>query len=221
MIGQGTLFGQMSSCPLCRLQTASLYQAQPFYRCETCDLVFKDPALHLSAGDEKARYLTHQNEDSDEGYLNFLRPIAESVINNFSKGARGLDYGSGPSPVLARWLAREGFDVDLYDPFFSPHLPSPGARYDFVVCVEAAEHFYNPWLEFHRIFDLLNPGGSLIISSQSPPIPCDFGNWYYAKDPTHVCFFGVSTWEWLARRLDARLESVLASRVYRLIKTHA
>jgi hypothetical protein len=27
----------------------------------------------------------------------------------------------------------------------------------------------------------------------------DFENWWYKNDPTHICFFGMHTFDWLAK----------------------
>lgn len=44
-------------------------------------------------------------------------------------------------------------------------LTKSSAKFDSVVLFHVVEHFYNPRIELARIFDLLNPGGILVIET--------------------------------------------------------
>lgn len=45
-------------------------------------------------------------------------------MHHFEGEKSGLDFGSGPSPVLAMIMERDyGFDMDIYDLFYSPEKP--------------------------------------------------------------------------------------------------
>jgi len=103
-------------------------------------------------------------------------------------------------------LTERGFPTALYDPFFAPD-PAPLAEtYDFVVCTETAEHFFDPRAEFDRLDGLLRPGGWLGVMTEVVDDARPFGEWRYARDPTHACFYRDETLAWIARAYRWRLE---------------
>jgi hypothetical protein len=163
--------------------------------CDDCDLIFKDPSVFLNQKDQKARYDTHNNDSNDEGYLNSLRvlwtPLKE-ILNR--KGLKkGLDFGSGPNPVLAELMRNDGFEVDIYDPFYAPN--NLLGKYDFITSTEVIEHFENPFKEFARIASLLRPNGIFAGLTRFHPGTEKFNQWWYQRDPTHVCFFSEKTFQ--------------------------
>lgn len=194
-------------CPLC-LSTAISYFGKKglYFRCSECDLAFKPPTAYPSPEKEKARYDTHQNTIEDKGYVDFLNPAAEEVARRCSTKSKGLDYGCGPQPVLALLLNQKGFETGYYDPFYFPEGLNASKNFDFITCTEAAEHFFNPNIEFERIFSLLKPTGLLVLMTELLKDKTDIENWYYSKDPTHVCFFSETTLHWLAKRFSKNIE---------------
>jgi SAM-dependent methyltransferase len=94
-------------------------------------------------------------------------------------------------------LEPEGFSVVSYDPYFFPRFPE--GPFDFILCSEAAEHFYAPAEEFARIDAILKPGGVLGVSSWLLPPLEKFEDWSYRRDKTHVGFFSETSVRWLAR----------------------
>jgi hypothetical protein len=88
-----------------------------------CHAIFVLPSHFLSAADEKARYDHHQNDPNDEGYRNFLMRIVTPLLSGeyvkLADGARGIDYGSGPSATLSLIMREKGFAMDNYDPFYA------------------------------------------------------------------------------------------------------
>ena len=108
-----------------------------------------------------------------------------------------LDYGCGPSPVLAELLKREGFSCDVYDPYFFPVFPE--GSYDLVISTEVFEHLRDIRTELGNICKLIKHGGYLAIMTSLHDHVNDFENWWYASDPTHICFFGASTFDCLAK----------------------
>ncbi len=172
-------------------------QARRFMRCPVCGLIFVPGEYHLSPQDEAARYRLHENTLTNEGYVSmFLEKIA--LIHRYCPGAHtALDYGCGTEPVLAQLLRREGFDCDVYDPYFFPVLPA--GSYDLVISTEVFEHFRDVRAELCKIRSLLNPGGFLAITTSFYDSAGDFGDWWYISDPTHVCFFSTCTFGWIEK----------------------
>lgn len=196
----------MDHCPLCSSPNFSTFQSALFFRCAECFLIFKDSKVRLNPQEEKARYQFHENSIDDQNYVQFLMPTITEIKRNIPTPARGLDYGSGPSPVLADLLVKENYEVTAYDPFFSPKDLALLKPFDFVVSTEAIEHFFNPSVEFERIFKLLKKSGHLVIRTELYKENSSVTDWYYPRDPTHVSFFSEKTMRWIAEKFQRRLE---------------
>ncbi|MEX2467988.1 MAG: class I SAM-dependent methyltransferase [Gemmatimonadota bacterium] len=196
------------SCPLCGSAGAPLFAeagGRAYHRCELCGLVFLHPSFRLDPRDERARYETHENDPADPRYRAFLDRLAEPLVERLPPGGEGLDYGSGPGPTLSVMLEERGFTMTVYDPFFAPDAQVLGRRYDFVTCTETAEHFFEPGLEFERFDGLLRPGGWLGVMTGLLTPDIVFEDWWYVRDPTHVCFYTPETLGWIAERHGWRL----------------
>lgn len=188
-------------CPLCGWQGAPrilLDAGRAYHRCVRCNLVFVAPAHRPAPLAEVMRYLEHDNQRDDAGYLGFLRRVADPVCERTAPGARGLDFGCGPVPVLAEWLTAQGRPTVAYDPLFHADESLLERRYDFVTCTEVVEHAHDPAMTFARLAALVRPGGLLAVMTRfhSPAAP--FESWWYRRDVTHVCFYDASTMRWIA-----------------------
>ncbi len=212
------------NCPLCLAGGTRFFCAdrrRPYHRCIRCDLVFVPPTHHLDPAAEKRRYDLHRNDPGDAGYRAFLERLARPLLARLPPGARGLDYGSGPQPVLSQMLAAAGHHMRQYDPYYAPHPRVLEERYDFLVCCETMEHFAAPAREWRRFLELVRPGGWLGVMTRlrdsavpaaragsGPSGATDsegaaaraFLDWYYKNDPTHVAFYSRATFRYLARR---------------------
>lgn len=189
-------------CPLCgATRSSTLHEGDhgAFHRCARCALVFRDLAEWPSLDAEIARYELHDSDADDAGYQEFLSRLAEPVIARVPAGARGLDYGSGESDVLAERLTRSGRPTTPYDPAFRPSAAALKERYDFVVCSEVLEHVHEPRVLFERLGGLVRPGGIIgIMTGMYDAVP-SFAEWWYIRDITHVCFYSEQTMQWIAR----------------------
>lgn len=204
-------------CPLCQSIELSpismIKESSPYFLCRQCDLRFLDSKFRLDPEEEKARYLQHNNDVSDVRYQEFLKPLFNLVLPHLGKKAQGLDYGAGTGPALAKMFESQGFPMALYDPFFWMDESVLRRSYDFIVCSEVAEHFYNPSIEFERIKSLLIPGGVLGLMTSLYISEIDFQTWYYRKDPTHVVFYSEKTLGWIAEKFKLQLVSVQSDRL--------
>jgi len=171
-----------------------------YHLCPACRLIHLDPGDRLDSASEAQRYRLHRNSPRDEGYRAFLGPLVAELVERLASGARGLDFGCGPEPVLAELLSRHGFACDLYDPLFHPQPPAP--PYDFIAASEVFEHFHHPAREMERWRTLLRPGGLLGIMTERWESLEFFARWPYTSDPTHVCFLHDATLDWISRHLD-------------------
>jgi len=185
---------------------------RPYWHCKTCDLVFLDPALRFDPTDEKKHYSLHQNSIHDTKYCAFLKklitPLLTKVEEVSGKESRGLDYGSGPEPVLAQLVRHAGYRMDIFDPFFADDRTVLSRTYDFVSCCEVVEHMYDPHAGFSQLDAVLKSGGVLGVMTGMIPSWSMFAAWHYPKESTHVCFYSLQTMSWLGRFFKWRLVSV-------------
>jgi hypothetical protein len=204
-----------SRCPLCENSESrhffsrvdKVFGDRIYGHCSICDLVFLKPSLRLSVEVERARYRAHQNSPADEGYVRFLNRLLVPLKERIPAGARGLDYGCGPGPTISVLMSRENYDVVNYDPAFFPNQSVLSSKYEFITCTEVVEHVCNPQKIFKELFDLLEDQGVLAIMTQIRYDTIDFEEWWYPKDPTHICFFSNQTFAWIADHFKIKWES--------------
>ena len=195
-------------CPLCRSKNTGLFHAdktRQYYACDHCCLVFLDPSQRLCSADEKAEYLRHENHPSDGGYRQFLRRLSDPLCLRIPPGSVGLDFGCGPGPTLSVMLEEHGHQVALYDPFFFPNDSVLKGTYDFISGSEVVEHLFSPGETLSTLYGLLRPGGWLGLMTKRVRNATAFATWHYKNDPTHVCFFHLKTFEFLAAQWRAEL----------------
>ena len=181
-------------CAICSTPTYLYYihikrNKQRYFRCPECKTIAMHPQHYPTLEEEKARYLTHNNDVYDPGYRKFVRPVIQAVNTHTQPHHHGIDYGAGTGPVITKLLQEQGYTMTTYDPIFIPNTKALSNTYDFIVCCEVAEHFHDPQSEFARFNKLLNPGGILIIKTEFLLTDTDFSNWYYINDPTHTIFY--------------------------------
>lgn len=198
-------------CPLCSNSETAHYYADAFREyllCPVCDLVFAHPASLLSREAEFQRYQLHQNDLEDPGYRKFLHKMSAPMLKRIPAHSAGLDFGSGPGPLLKLMFEEQGHSMSLYDPFYAPEQGVLGDSYDFITSTEVVEHLYTPLEELDRLWACLKPEGYLGIMTSLRFPDLDFRSWHYIKDETHVIFFAPKTMGWLASRWGAQLEVI-------------
>lgn len=178
-----------------------------YAECRRCGLAFMRPLDWPTAAAARAEYALHRNEIDDPGYRAFLGRLAEPLCARLARGARGLDYGCGPGPVLVALLRERGYECSGYDPVFDDSPALLEQRYDFVTCSEVAEHFTDPRTEFRQLRGLLRPGGWLALMTQWRCDAHAFERWRYVHDPTHVSFYRERSLRWTADWLGLEFES--------------
>jgi hypothetical protein len=208
-----------SLCPLCGTQTELFLQEQggrAYHWCDDCDLCFVHPEDRPRPERELAHYRQHENDPLDPHYRAFVAPLAREVEQRHPRGARGLDFGAGPGPALARMLQERGYTVELYDPYFWPDCAFAGQPYDFIVASEVVEHLFHPRDELARLRDRLRDGGTLALMTCLSPPRSQLAAWYYRLDPTHVAFYSRRTFEWIRRELGFAAVDFVSERIVAL-----
>ncbi len=192
------------SCSLCGSQTRdfSVTHKRTYSRCVQCDGISLHPSYYLSKQLEKQRYDAHHNDVNDSGYQSFVSPIIQSVVIDYDKTHKGLDFGSGSGPVVTMMLRDKGFDVQTFDPFFDPNTIALKTTYDYIICCEVMEHFYHPDKEFKLLRSLLNPNGTLYCKTNVYNDTINFDTWWYKNDATHVFFYTKKTIHWIKKEYN-------------------
>jgi len=201
-------------CPLCKSDEAKLFyegdkrdKHRKYYNCRICDLIFVNEKDLLSEIEELNRYKDHNNNPEDKGYKEFIRKMYNVIEPFIDKTMIGLDYGCGPGPALAMIFRENGYDINLYDPFFYDNKEKLNYKYDFITCTEVVEHFYEPRREFLAINSLLKTNGTLgIMTSLSDNV--DFKKWHYKYDMTHVVFYSKKTMDWISKTYNWELNYI-------------
>jgi hypothetical protein len=98
-----------------------------------------------------------------------------------------------------------GFDVAVYDPYYADIPELLDRQYDFITASEVVEHLREPSTEWAGLWSCLKAGGILGIMTKLVIDADAFSRWHYKNDPTHICFYSVATFEWLAGYLRAEL----------------
>lgn len=190
-------------CPLCSSLSSHFYthNAREFYFCTDCFSIFLDTKDYVTIKEEKSRYEMHNNDVNDERYQTFVSPIVNSILNDFKKSDKGLDFGSGTGPVITKMLRDKDYDIQEYDPFFANHPEALDKKYNYIACCEVIEHFHYPKKEFELLFNLLKPGGKLYCKTDLFSETKNFDSWGYKNDPTHVFFYHAKTMEWIQQNI--------------------
>ncbi|MBT3181466.1 MAG: class I SAM-dependent methyltransferase [Deltaproteobacteria bacterium] len=131
----------------------------------------------------------------------------DPMLEKLSPGSNGLDFGSGPGPTLSIMLEEGGFNMNIYDPIFHNDGSVLKKTYDFLTCTETVEHFCNPKVSWHLIFQLVRSGGFIGIMTQMYDGKI-FSDWHYIRDHTHVEFYSKHTFRWLSRKYKAHLNLI-------------
>ncbi len=186
-------------CVLCsaRAVFAQAAHGREYWACARCDLHFVPAEQHLPPDAERARYALHDNSMENKGYVRMFTRKIRVLRRIWQEVHSVLDFGCGPGPVLVELLRRIGYDASGYDPYFAPTLADDKV-YDAVVSTETFEHFAAPGRELLRIAALIRPGGYLAVMTQFRPADPLIGEWWYAREPTHVAFYSRTTFHWIA-----------------------
>jgi SAM-dependent methyltransferase len=188
----------MPICPLCNSNSKAFYKDE-FYECSCCGGIFRPIEKLLDNEKEKERYESHTNDSDDLGYQNFVSPITNCVLKEFSKEDIGLDFGCGKDSPIVKILRNNEYKIFEYDPYFFDDKKVLEQKYDYIACCEVIEHFYTPKKEFELFKKLLKNGGVLYLMTGIYKDNIDFSKWWYKNDLTHVFIYTDKTFEWIKK----------------------
>ncbi|MDZ3823718.1 MAG: class I SAM-dependent methyltransferase [Pseudoxanthomonas sp.] len=205
-------------CPLCHAPggTFARVDGLDYARCTRCQLTYLSYRQRPAPAREREEYLLHRNHPDDPGYRKFLERLATPLRSRLRPGSQVLDFGCGPGPALAAMLRDSGHEVAVYDPWFAPYPAVLARNYDAVTCTEVVEHLHDPAAVLTRLRTLVRAGGLLAVMTSLLEDGIDFARWHYRRDCTHVAFWRMQTFDWLARSWGWRAEPVVPGVVFLL-----
>jgi hypothetical protein len=208
----------VTACPLCRSGDCGRFarpRSRLFFLCGSCGLVFVPQECHLTPDDERARYALHDNHPDDAGYVKYLSTIADEALSLVPGQPAVLDFGSGPNQVLTGLLRQRGAQCIAHDPLYGLVADEAASRrrFDLVVACESLEHLREPRRDIEYIAHCVKPSGFVYAHTRlygtaenaAADFVADFVEWWYAQDPTHLCFYCGKTMETVAKILGKEI----------------
>ena len=198
----------MKICTVCKNNKIEFFlniENLDYWQCKLCKATMLNPIHYISSNKEKKHYLKHNNEIDDTRYRDFLTNLIEPLKDKICVNDIGLDYGCGYAPALADILKKDGFNIELYDPFFFKNENIFFRKFNFITCSEVVEHFFKPYEEFNKIDSLLAQNSWLAIMTSFMTEDYLFKNWHYRRDPTHVVFYKKITFKIIASQRNWKI----------------
>lgn len=196
------------NCPLCQHSSSTLFDQdknRSYHNCDLCRLVFVPRTSLVTPSEEKKRYDSHQNLETDPGYRAYLHSIMNEMRPFLDERMKGLDFGCGRTRLLETILEEAGHEVDSFDLYYHPDENIWNSKYDFIVLSEVIEHLAGPREVMERLSGLLNPGGKMFVKTKECPEEVqEFKNWFYKRDITHVQFFNQTSFRVLSSIMGLR-----------------
>lgn len=198
-------------CKICGAPTRKFYDKQfdnDYFYCASCEFIARDEEKIVNQTMEKSTYDQHQNTYENEGYVNMFKDFLDRAVMPYVReGKSGLDFGSGPGPVLSQLLSKEyKYDMAIYDLYYAPQTTYKNTTYDLLTCTEVVEHLKDPLSYFKHFKELVKPGGVIgIMTLFHPRDDSKFCDWHYRRDMTHIAFFTPKTMEKISELLDMEL----------------
>ena len=198
-------------CKICKAHTLKWVHRNmksDYFYCPTCHFVAKDSAIRVSSDTALMIYNKHQNATDDPEYKAYFRRFLQSAVVPYANGGKeGLDYGSGPAPVLAHLLTNEyGYAMTLYDLYYAPTPIDPNKKFDLITSTEVVEHVEDPLEYFSKLKSHLKADGILAIMTQfHDKDETGFNAWHYPRDRSHISFFTPETMAYIAQLLGLKV----------------
>ncbi len=171
--------------------------------CDCC--MFVEKINKVDSLSEEKEYDRHNNSVENIGYVNYLSNFLEEAVEPFVKKGLHLDYGCGPGPVLHELMKKRGFNSKTYDYYYQHDKDYSNYKYDIITSTEVFEHFHDPIENIEKILMLLKEGGVLAIMTSFVKSEPEFYDWWYIRDITHVSFYHIKTFGYLAKKYNLEI----------------
>ncbi|MBE0513847.1 class I SAM-dependent methyltransferase [Sulfurimonas sp.] len=196
----------MKKCKICGSVTTQIIKTKnqkKYHKCPTCSYIFLDEIFYVDEVREKQHYDKHDNNLESLGYVKMFEDLIEEFVMPYKKEIKSaFDFGCGEGKVLPILLQREGIVCDGYDLFYFPKKVYKDKKYNLVVSTEVFEHLQNPLEVLQELLLHVEKNGYLLLMTAFRPADDEeFLEWWYIRDITHIGFFNLQTFEYLAAKL--------------------
>ncbi len=200
------------ACPNCEGSAAVHWKILSFWKCSSCNLIFRYPLpLENRIIELYEKSWTSPSECRSETggtelslARSYARKLADALELPDFGGLRILDFGAGRGDALTA-LSELGADVYGVEPFGYQRLVDKGFKvfrtldeipeqftFDGIITMDVVEHLRSPWDEINRFGRMLNEGGFIYISTpnaDSLRAKIEGENWREALRPGHFVLF--------------------------------
>lgn len=194
-------------CKICFSPTKVMKNCQftvHYTYCPHCEVIALDASFTLAEILEKKQYDQHNNTLENSGYVRMFEDFLDFFWEELpSNSPHTLDFGSGPTPVLAHLMTKRGAHVACYDKFYQPDIHFEGKLYELITSTEVFEHLNTPLETLRTLSKCLKPGGILALMTLFHDNSMEnFWKWWYRRDPTHITFYTPHTLGVMAHLCD-------------------
>jgi 2-polyprenyl-3-methyl-5-hydroxy-6-metoxy-1,4-benzoquinol methylase len=200
----------MKKCKICNNSTSDIKDSKTqkiYHKCNVCQYIFLDEKFYIDKIFEKKHYDKHHNNFESLGYVEMFKNLIDDFVKpNINDIDSALDFGCGEGEVLPILLEQNGIACDRYDLFYFPKKVYENKKYDLIISTEVLEHLQNPKQVFKELLKHVKKSGYLIfMSAFHPNNDENFLKWWYIRDITHISFFNITTFEFLADELNLKI----------------
>lgn len=200
----------MRCCKICHADTSSILDVKSkktYHKCSTCRYIFLDEQFYIEEEHEKKHYDKHHNNFESLGYVKMFDDLIDEFIEPYKQDIESaLDFGCGEGEVLPVLLERRDISCDRYDLFYFPTKVYENKKYNLICSTEVFEHLENPLEMLKKLLLHVETNGYLLLMSAFHPNDDEkFLKWWYIRDITHIGFFDMKTFEYLANTLNLRI----------------
>jgi len=198
------------NCKICNSEIKIIFdydKHKKYEICTNCQAIILQKKFLINPAKEKAQYEHHNNNFESKGYVKMFEDFLDYFWQDLDKNAtHGLDFGSGPGPVLAQIMENRSLHVEIFDKFYQPNPIYKDKKYNLITSTEVFEHLQNP-LETLKLFKKhLKKGGLIAIMTLfHDNNEENFLKWWYRRDPTHILFYTPKTFEVLAKMCGLKI----------------
>ena len=190
-----------ASCYYCSSKNLTrAYQSLNFYKCEKCNIYARYPmpsskelAVHYKSNYSYKNMTTNKiHQTSSISFNKIMAKYIFKKIMSKKQGTKLLDYGSGIGNLIYELMK-------FSNKRFSKKIVSRKLKknnYDIVTIIEVIEHLKNPWADLHHIYQSMNKGGVIIITTpniKGMNAKITGSKWREQLEPTHLVLFEKKT----------------------------
>ena len=206
----------LKTCLFCNKPLAKYYDQPAFSRCRACGLILRNPfpdqreldALYHSSWEEPQYRISETGNVDMRLARQYTKALVSSLKQENLSGQKIVDYGAGKGSLMrafkecgaetfgiepygAEHLRRKGFNV-----FVSTSEIPEALRFDGAITMDVVEHLREPWVDFEKLYSLLNPGAWICVCTPNPHglhARLQRSKWREVARPGHILLFEEGT----------------------------